>query len=1128
MGRSLETDVRDAAARPGGGGAARGSRVQFAARRTLAAPLLPASLLLAILIATTVTTGLASFGTRALAAATHQRLAATPAAAIQISGQIGAARAAADQSIIESSVRSALGGVPFTLATGRWSDQLELPGPHQASQPPLIQAAVLGGVRAHAVLAAGSWPGPRRPGTPIGVTLPVATAGMLHYSVGQVLALRDSSTGAMARLRVTGLFRPRDPASAYWRLSLLGTSGRFVQGTFITYGPMLVSPSALGPGGLPVSAASWVITVDTGRIPPGRVGALGRRLGAVVSSLRRQSLGGLDVTTGLPGVLAALASSLVVSRSLLLIGSLQLLLLGAAAAALAARLLISQRDEETALLSARGVGRRQLVLASLAEAVLLAFTGAVGGILAGSYLAELLMSASGLPGARPAGGVAGLVRSGAAAGTWWPAAVIVAGVIVVVMWPALRPASPGTARHRRGRQAALAAAARAGLDAALIALGVLALWELRRYSAAPRLSGGTLGIDPVLVVAPVLALAGIALLPMRLLPATARLLDRLSARGRRLAGALASWQVSRRAVRAGTPVLLVVLAVATGTLVLAQHQSWRQSQLDQAAFATGADTTVSLATPLPLSHGGLFAQARDVRSAMPVATVNSGYNVLALDARQAAATVLLRPDLSSLPLAALWKRITPDRPSPGLALPGRPARMGIDARLAGPPGLGVATVTVSVQDGSGIVYSIGGGRLPADGRYHQVVTDLSDVRTVRADGLPRYPLRLLGISLSYRLPPFPVPPATGRAAQLAAQHTEHRIAGARATLAIRALAVSGRASGPFPASGAGVSRLSRWQAAGSSADLANQLGQGIAPAVSSWRAGPAGARLAFTAGAGDLVQVLGGPILPVTGQVTLTAARPALPVPAIVTRAFLAAAGAHLGQTVPVPVGNTSVPVRLVAAVRAFPTNGGAGPALVVDQAWLQEVLAAESQPPVPVSQWWLSTTRTVARAALPSGATVVTWSGSAARLLGDPLPNVPQLSLLVIVVAAGLLACIGFMVSVLAAVRERHLQNALLAALGVSRVARAGQLCLEQLMLSVPGAAAGVAIGVALAYLLVPAVTLTTGASAPFPPVHIVIPLGWTALLALAIAAVPVLVAALAAAHQPDPAAELRAEETG
>ncbi len=1130
MGRGLGTDVRDTAPRPGGSGAARGSRVLFVVRRTRSAPLLPASLLLAILVSVTVTTGLTGFAGRALPAAVHARLARAPATPIQISGQFGAAQARADEPVIRSLVRSALGAVPFTLATGRWSDQLVLPQPRGASQPPLIQAAVLSGVRAHVTLAAGSWPGPRRPGAPPGVALPVTTARLLHFSVGQVLALPDSLTGRAVRLTVTGLFRPRDPAARYWRLSLLGTSGKLVQGTFVTYGPMLADASALGPGGLPVSAASWLITVDGAAIPPGSAGRLGHRLGGVVAALRgREDLGGLQVTTGLPEILGTLASSLVVSWSVLLIGSLELLLLATAAAALAARLLASQRDEETALLSARGAARRQLLLATLAEAALLALAGAVAGIVAGSYLADVLMSASGLPPAQSAGGLPGAVRRTITGGAWWPAVVIVAGVIAVMMWPSLRPVTPATARARRGRPAVLAATVRAGVDAALIAVGFLALWELRRYSAAPRLSGGTLGIDPVLAVAPVLALAGIALLPLRVLPAAARLLDRLGRRGRRLTAALASWQVSRRAVREGSPVLLVVLAVATGTLVLAQHQSWRQSQLDQAAFAAGADVRVSLASPLPLGDGAALARARGARTAMAVAATDSGFTVLALDARKAAATVLLRPDLSGLPGARLWRRITPRTAGPGLALPGHPARLAIEAALlpprspqsgARPGGPGAGVVSLSVEDGSGAVYTVPAGALPADGRAHQLVGALGA-------GRASYPLRLLGLSVTYQLPGFPAPPDHSAAARAAALQAEQRRAAARATLAIRALAVSPRTSGGFPPAFTGAGVLVPWHAAASFADLASQQAPGIAPAVTSWRASGDEAALTFAVGAAHLAQRSGLPPLPVTGQLVLSAGAPRLPIPVLATRAFLSSVDASLGGIVPLPVGNASVPVRLVAEVRAFPGTGGTGASVIIDQAWLQQALAAQSQPPLPVTQWWLGGRRGPP-AGLPAGAAVVTVAGSAARLLGDPLPNVPQLSLLVIVAAAGLLACIGFVVSVVAAIRERRPQHALLAALGVGRAARAGQLCLEQIMLGVPGAAAGVVIGTALAYLLIPPVTLTAGGSAPFPPVRVVIPLGWTALLALGIAAVPAVAAAAAGAYQPDPAAGLRAGETG
>ena len=82
-------------------------------------------------------------------------------------------------------------------------------------------------------------------------------------------------------------------------------------------------------------------------------------------------------------------------------------------------------------------------------------------------------------------------------------------------------AAPGHAGHRPGPPGSPGRARRPGPGRPRrgpIALGVLAFWELHRYSAVPRLAGGTLGIDPVLAVAPVLALAGIALLPLRVLP----------------------------------------------------------------------------------------------------------------------------------------------------------------------------------------------------------------------------------------------------------------------------------------------------------------------------------------------------------------------------------------------------------------------------------------------------------------------------------------------------------------------------------------------------------------------------------------------------------------------------------
>ena len=158
----------------------------------------------------------------------------------------------------------------------------------------------------------------------------------------------------------------------------------------------------------------------------------------------------------------------------------------------------------------------------------------------------------------------------------------------------------------------------------------------------------------MLAVAPALALAAGTVVLLRLLPPLAKTGDRMAGSGRRLFGTLAIWEISRNPVRKTACALLVVLGVATGTLALAQHESWQRSASDQAAFTAGADVRVVLPAPLPLGRVGTVARARGVpaRAGHTVSLPATGSSLIVLDARTAAATVLLRPDLSRLPLAA--------------------------------------------------------------------------------------------------------------------------------------------------------------------------------------------------------------------------------------------------------------------------------------------------------------------------------------------------------------------------------------------------------------------------------------------------------------------------------------------
>ena len=856
-------------------------------------------------------------------------------------------------------------------------------------------------------------------------------------------------------------------------------------------------------GPLTVDGGSWLAEPHTASLPAGQL----RTIAANVNDLRDAlanavELPALTLTTSLPSVLNGTASNLDVARSLLAICAVLLFLLAAAALLAVARLLAGQREGESAMLTARGATRWQLVRLSAAEAVPLCLLCAVAGALAGVGLARLLAGSD-------------------AAGVGWApfrvAAVVAVGALVIMLVPVLSIVTPGTARARRGRQAAIAGVTRAGVDLALILLAVVAGWELRHYSAVSAGASGTFGVDPVIVAAPALALAGGTVLALRLLPAGGKAGDRLAARGRRLTAAMASWQISRLPIRQGGAALLIVLAVATGTLALSQRQSWTRSVQDQAAFSAGADVRVQASQPLTAGQASAVAGTPGVRHAMPVASFPQEATdgvTLAVGAGQAANVTLLRPDQSPLPAAALFGKIRTAGPAPGVTLPGRSTRFRLTARL-GPAalGLGAAAVTVSVEDAANVVYQVEAGSLPADGRDHALTFSLG------SSGGAIYPLRLTAVSLAYTLP---APRAAGRPCSPWTACPAPAGTGRGGPGSPRSLDQHCTAGRPSP-------RRPNWRASGSSRA---RPARPRCPPFPSARAAGSALAVTFSPGYGLAASGYSGiPPRTVSGQLALTPQAPAV-LPGLATQDFLSTSNTSVGSTVQTGINGATVSVKIVAAVKNFPTVTGSGGALIVDLGTLQAFLGRGSLDPAPVTQWWLATARAAGippglAGRLPPGSAVTSRGGIESGLLTDPLSTVPQQGLLAVAIAAAVLAITGFCVSIAAGVRQRRAENALLAALGVAPRAAAGQLCLEKLMLSVPSALAGLVLGVVLAELLVPAITLTAAATRPVPPV--LIQLGWsqTLPLALAVAVLPVLAAAFTIARRPDAAAELRAAES-
>ena len=1018
---------------------------------------------------------LVSFTQTQTAGAIRSALARPDNLAITMTGSLSAQQQPRARAAIRGELRRAFGPVPFTLYGSLRVDGLALGGNVPASRAgagrtrPIVTVIAADALAGHAKLIAGRWPAAGPAGQLVPVAVSARAAARLGVSAGQVLTVRSPYDSRNAMLRVSGIFRPDDLAGPYWNLDPLHGKGIQRAGGFTTYGPLFTTATAMRAGPLSATLAGWVaMPRSAASIAGAGLQPLSDRLSQALGQLNGSAAAGDPVATSpLPALLSRLSAAAEIARSLLLIGLLELLVLAAATLTVMGRALAGERRAETALLRARGGAEGQLAALGAAESTLLVAPAVLIGPVLGVWLAGRLAAGR----VHLAGATRGAGPPGVPAGIWLVALAIAVISLPVMLLPSVRTAvSPIAVAAARGRQRAIGAASRAGADLALVALATAACWDLARTSVALTVAaGGQLSLDPVLIAAPVLAAPACSVLILRMLPLAARLADRSAARGRRIVLPLASWSIGRRPLRHAGPLLITVISLATAVLALSQYQTSRQAARDQAAFTTGSDYRVDLPYgPLPLSEAARMTGLKGAHTVMPViratATLSDGVTtvtLLGLTGAKAASTVLLRADLAKESLAGLSRQITPAAPAtaspgisaslPGTALPGRPERVAVTATLGRRGGSG------SGSSGSG---GLGSPELELQIRDSAGLYYLIDAGPLPADGRPHtlvgdigpgnhaaYPLRLAGVQVSFTPPPRP---ETG-------------------VLRVGAIRVTNAASGPFPPGALPVTRA-------------------LPAAMTTFPAGPNG-----TSEGADLAQI--------------SWLRKPPAIPAIATSAFLAATRQRVGSVVSIPVENVPLRMRIVASVSAFPTVPAAGGGLILDSEPLQQALLASGALPLPATQWWLRAARAPDFRGIASGLRVTSRAAVAAAMTGNPFDVDVRLALGAIAAAAVILALAGLAVAA-AAARERRPELALLDALGMPRGQLSRMLRTEQILLAVPGAAAGVALGAVLAHLIVPALTLTPTGDVPALPVLVEVPWLMAAGLAAIIAAFPVLVA--------------------
>ncbi|WP_460369456.1 FtsX-like permease family protein, partial [Actinocorallia lasiicapitis] len=990
----------------------------------------------------------------------------------RVSQQVKAGGWAESEAYLRERLAAAYGPVPLEVGASARGDSYALPGQEKDDHPELTAFALFSGLEQHARLAEGVWPSDGGADGLVRTVVSVPAAKLLKVKVGDTLRMVNRIDRSPVTATVVGLYEVVDPADPYWHGDRLSIDGVERLG-YTTFGPLVVDPGVFARRFAPRGVqASWTVRPDTSRMDAGRVHELPGRLGAMDTALRAKGFG---VVSELPGELRQLDTALLVTRSTMLVPVLQLVLLAGYALLLVARLIADQRRAEVSLLRARGASLRQVGGLAFVEGLVLA----VPGLVAAPLLAPVLLRWSAhAPGVRSTG----LRLAEAPTGLVWVVSLVASvGCAVALAVPTVRSAR-GTyveSQSGRGRGEARGPLQRAGADLALLVVAGLGMWQLTRYGAPVTSTSGGLGVDPVIVAGPALALLAGGALVLRLVPVASGVAERLAAGGRGLAPALGARQISRRPLRYAGPALLLVMAVAVGILSVTTSGTWRASQVAQADFASGAQVRIAApsAEGLPAAVGqravlealpGVGVVSPVLRGSVRVGDGDTA--LLAADAGALAKVVVGEPDL----VAALAGPAG-DRPAALGVLPGEPKRLELRLRASGgEPGLTVELAAmfqafVTVVDGSGLVREVPLGRLPADGRVRTLTADLAAL--AGQGGRLTYPLSLRGVR--YELPQV--------------------LYRGRLDVAVERVSADG-----VPV---GLPSGDRWRW--------TFTPQGDVPSNGT----PARSGAGWTVGVkykGELVSPTGFGF-PEPDVLTLLLPGPAeAPLHGLITRELADTKRLKVGDTLEVEVG-ARVKMTVSGVVRALPTTDPVRPAVLVDLAAFNERALNQAQLAVVPSEWWMSGSPEVG--AVAGWGWVQDRDAVRAEFRDSPLGAALQGALFLGFLAALLFAVVGFAINATVSVRERVTEFAVLRALGASPRQVFGMLGMEQALLVLLGLAGGLVLGLAVAWLAVPRLVLSVRASAPYPKVDLVVAWGpVAALLAGSLAVLAVVLGLLVA----------------
>ena len=542
----------------------------------------------------------------------------------------------------------------------------------------IVQVLAEPALRRAVTLDAGDWPGPWRGAGPIGIVLSADAAATMQWPVGEVRGTRAfdgqpaDADGWLVQTPVfvlSGTVSAVDPDADRWlQLPTALTATVFDDGNAR---PTATSVAWIDPrsweamlvANLVFSRAyvkAWYPVDGSGAVAEDPRELLAALRAATTASVPFDSTGQLrgGFESEVVSVLSTALGRADSASAILAVAAVGPLAVSVALVVLASALIIRRRRADLALMSARGAPLARLRRLLFGEGLLLGVPVAAVAAAAGVLLTPF-----------DAGPVPTLL------------AVLVGVAPAIALSLTLRPAL--LTRARADLDAPARGRVRGILEIVVVLLAVLAVGQLVLRGVGT----STSGIDPLVVVAPLLATVALALLVVRLHPLPIAAALRAARRGRGVVGLVGAARNLRDPAAGTTAVLAMLVAVAIAAFSSIVLATVDRGAVVAAQRAVGADVQLSG----PYFDAETIERMRGVGGVAEVAGVLRGDYLSVTGSGGRTSALMMVADLDRL--AAVQRGMVGALPR-GLVVPGStPVQIVESTALADDLGAGAASVS---------------------------------------------------------------------------------------------------------------------------------------------------------------------------------------------------------------------------------------------------------------------------------------------------------------------------------------------------------------------------------------------------------------------------------------------------